>query len=147
MPAKSHETRISKQQEAVIAILRAGGLIRRSVVGLLQGYGLTQSQFNVLRILRETSEGLPTMEIALRLLDKEPGITRLIDALEEDGLLKRTRSGEDRRRIDCSITRKGQRVLRDLDAPIDELDRRLLKDLSHQELEQLNRLLSRVRTL
>jgi len=135
---------ISLQQEASVAVLRAAGVIRRNVAELLQGYDLTLSQYNVLRILRGSTEALPTMEIAARLVDEEPGITRLIDALERVDLLTRTRSDSDRRRVDCRITRKGFKTLAKIDGPIDELDSRLFGRITNKELKQIIRMMSRI---
>ena len=109
---------------------------------LLQGYGLTPSQYNVLRILRGSTEALPTMEIATRLVDEEPGITRLIDALERADLLKRRRSDSDRRRVDCRITRKGLKTLEEIDGPIDDLDIQLFGRITNKELKQIVRMMS-----
>ena len=136
---------ISLQQEASVAVLRAAGLIRRSVAGLLQGYSLTPPQYNVLRILRGATEPLPTMEIAARLVDEEPGITRLIDALEGADLVKRARSDSDRRRVDCRITKKGLKTLREIDRPIDDLDSRLFGCTANKDLKQIVRMMSSIR--
>ena len=141
---KNHQSltrrRTSPQQKAVVGVLRAASVIRRHVVRVLQGHGLTPSQYNVLRILRGAPAGLPTMEIAAGLLDEEPGITRLIDALEGRGFLERIRSSTDRRRIDCRITRHGLGLLGELDGPIDALDRQLLGRLSRTQVSELLRL-------
>lgn len=139
---KGSRSRTSHHQTAVVAILRASAVIGRRVGGVLGGYGLTPSQYNVLRIVRGSPDGLATMEIRSRLLDQEPGITRLIDGLERMGFLKRVRSQDDRRRIDCKITAAGSKVLGSLDEPIDTLDRAVLRRLSISEMKQLNSLLS-----
>jgi DNA-binding MarR family transcriptional regulator len=97
-------------------------VIRRQLSEMLSPYKLTLPQYNVLRILRGAHpQDLPTLEIVDRLLEKEsgaPGITRLIDALEEKRLIQRERIRKDRRVVFCRITEEGLRVLKELD-PVD----------------------------
>ena len=144
MPLKTGSPRISAHQETVVAVLRAAGVIRREVVKLLQVHRLSPSQYNVLRILRGSPDGLATMEIASRLIDEDPAITRLIDGVEKMELVERVRSPLDRRRIDCRLTEKGRELLGQLDGPLDQLDQRLLRGLAKKELRQLTELLSRI---
>ncbi len=73
----------SKAEEAAIALMRTADLVRRGVEAIVAPYGITSQQYNVLRILRGAGEkGLPTLEIAERMIEQTPGITRLIDRLE-----------------------------------------------------------------
>ena len=63
--------------------MRAADLVRRRVTCVLEPHDITGQQYNVLRILRGAgAEGLPTLEIAQRMIEQTPGITRLIDRLE-----------------------------------------------------------------
>ena len=136
--------RMSPQQRALIALLRAAGRVRRGFSETLEVQGLTPSQYNVLRILRGAGGELPIMSIRDRMMDPEPSITRLVDRLERRGLVKRRRSGEDRRRVDCALTPPGREVVDELDGPVDERDRELMHDLTKQELTALIALLDRV---
>jgi len=73
----------------------------------------------VLRILRGAGQqGTPTLEIADRMIQKNPGITRLLDKLEAKHLVRRKRCPEDRRQVLCWITEAGLRLLADLDKPM-----------------------------
>jgi len=77
-------------------------------------------------------------------LDEEPGITRLIDGVERMGFLVRARSVDDRRRVDCRITKAGLQVLQHLDGPVDELDRKMLHKLTRAEVRELTRLMDSI---
>jgi len=100
----------------------------------------------VLRILRGAGEnGLPTLEIAERMIEEAPGITRLIDRLEGKKLVKRERCKKDRRRVWCQITKDGLALLEKLDTPVREAER-ALGSLSSTELTQLVALLDRARS-
>lgn len=128
---------------AVLGILRAGDVFRRRAGALLAPHGITLQQFNVLRILRGARpEGLCTLTIAERMLERTPGITRLIDRLEAKRLVARVRSEKDRRQVWCRITPDGLRLLARLDQPVAELDRGFLGGLSRTDQERLGALLA-----
>lgn len=134
-------------QEAVIALGLTSEIVRGAIGELLVRHGaITPQQFNVLRILRGAGDGgLPTLDVAERMIERTPGITRLIDRLADKGLVTRERSADDRRRVVCTITAAGLRLLDELDEPIDALDERLFAALSRDELETLIDLLNRIR--
>ncbi len=112
---------------------------------LVEQGGLTSQQYNVLRILRGAGQkGLPTREVAVRLIEKSPGITRFIDQLEERGLLERSRSTTDRRQVFCKITKRGLELLVPLDKATHGWDDEILSMLKTKELKQLIDLLERI---
>jgi DNA-binding MarR family transcriptional regulator len=128
---------------AVLGILRAADLVRRRGAALLEPYGITVQQFNVLRILRGARpEGLCTLTIAERMVEQTPGITRLIDRLEAKRLVRRERSEEDRRQVWCRITPEGLRLLARLDQPVADLDRAAVAGLARADQERLAELLA-----
>ncbi|HYY96786.1 MAG TPA: MarR family transcriptional regulator [Pyrinomonadaceae bacterium] len=107
-------------------------------------FGITAQQYNVLRILRGAEpEGLPTLTIAERMIERTPGITRMIDRLEAKGLVAREVRPHDRRRVYCRITKKGLSLLKQLDEPVEEFNRSAFRTLSDAELRQLVALLER----
>lgn len=136
----------SRQQEAVVALLRTADLLRRTLAAVIEPYDITGQQYNVLRILRGAGEaGLPTLEIAQRMIEETPGITRLLDRLEAKGLVARERCPSDRRQVTCRITAAGLDVVGKLDAPIQAADEQVLALLSRRELVTLIGLLDRTR--
>lgn len=127
----------------MLGILRAADVLRRRATALLEPYGVTLQQYNVLRILRGAPpEGLCTLAIAERMLEQTPGITRLIDRLEAKHLALRIRSAEDRRQVWCRITPEGLRLLARLDRPVANLDRGVVAGLSRADQERLGALLA-----
>jgi DNA-binding MarR family transcriptional regulator len=130
---------------AVLGILRAADVLRRRGAALLEPYGITPQQFNVLRILRGARpDGLCTLTIAERMIEQAPGITRLIDRLEAKQLVVRVRSEEDRRQVWCRITAAGLRLLARLDAPVAAHDRRAVAGLPRADQVRLAELLQAV---
>lgn len=136
----------SCEQECVVALLRTGDVVRHSVSRLLEPLGVTLQQYNVLRILRGAApEPLPTLDIAERMLERAPGITRLLDRLERRGLVRRVRCPEDRRRVLVSITTVGLELLGRAEGPLQRAHRDSLAMLRPAQLAALNRLLDAVR--
>ncbi len=135
----------SPEQEATLSIARTADRFGICFARLFREYGLTPSQYNVLRILRGESQPLPILEVADRLIAAVPGITGLIDRLEGLSLVTRERSTQDRRVVFVAITPKGLDLLRRLDEPVEALHRRLVGHLSQEELKELIRLLEKAR--
>ncbi len=135
----------SIEQEAALNILRTSDWIENRLGRLFREYGLTPSQYNVLRILRGEGRPLPSLEIASRTIQVVPAITGLIDRLEKQGLVTRQRSEQDRRVVYVAITPEAQRILEQIDGPLLALHQALLGHLSQGELQQLNCLLEKAR--
>jgi DNA-binding MarR family transcriptional regulator len=129
------------------ALLRTADLVRRVVGRVLEPYDITAQQYNVLRILRGSGEqGLPTLEIAERMIEHAPGVTRLMDRLEVKGLVRRERCPGDRRQVLCWLTAAGAELVERLDEPIDSADAEAVAMLGPEEQERLLRLLDAVRS-
>lgn len=136
----------SRRHEAVLAIVRTADVLKRRW-RIAEEWGVTGQQYNVLRILRGSHpEPLPTMEIASRMIENTPGITGLIDRLEEKGLVKRARDAEDRRCSRCSITEKGLALLRQMDPSVDRNEEEALAMLEAKDLDRLIEILEAVRS-
>ena len=136
----------SLAQEAAVALLRTADVIRADLERTLEPFGVTPQQYNVLRILRGSHpEPLPTLEIAERMVERAPGITRLLDRLEAAKQVSRERGREDRRRVLVSITRAGLATLARADAPVNSIEGARASRLARKDLEQLVALLDRMR--
>src|SRR5436190_8224417 len=120
---KKREPFASVEQEAILNLFRTSDRLHHRFARLFREYGLTPSQYNILRILRSEGNTLPCLEIAQRTITVVPGITGLIDRLEnaDPPLVSRLRSAEDRQIVNVSITQAGLDVLARLDAPLQEL--------------------------
>ena len=136
----------SPRQEGAVGLLRTADLLRRSLSRVVELQGLTLQQYNVLRILRGAGdEGLPMLEIAQRMIEQSPGITRLMDRLEAKSLVRRERCSRDRRQVLCWITAAGLTLLQQLDAPVNQADDVLLGRLADSDVDRLIQLLDAVR--
>ncbi|HET7041888.1 MAG TPA: MarR family transcriptional regulator [Gemmatimonadales bacterium] len=136
----------SLEEEAHLNIVRTADLLNRAFASALKPYGLTSTQYNVLRILRGAdADGLPSGEVAERMITREPDITRLLDRMEEKGWVRRLRDQEDRRVVRVWITAAGHALVDSLDAPIDSAHRHCLGPLGEASLTQLCDLLGEVR--
>jgi DNA-binding MarR family transcriptional regulator len=135
----------SPEQEATLNVARTADRFGICFARLFREFGLTPSQYNVLRILRGEGKPLPILEVADRMIAAVPGITGLIDRLEGMGLVARQRCTEDRRVIFVAITAKGLDLLTKLDGPVAALHKRLIGHLSPAELRELSRLLEKAR--
>ena len=134
------------EDEAVVALHRTADRLQGRFGDMLKPYGLSPTQFNALRILRGAGDGGRTCsEIAERMINRDPDITRLLDRLERRGLVARSREGRDRRVIIARITAAGLELLQGLDRPIEEFNRKMLGHLGEQQLRAFIRLLERVR--
>jgi DNA-binding MarR family transcriptional regulator len=98
--------------EALLSILRAAAVLDHQLTEVLRPYGLTPTQYNVLRILRGAGrQGLCGREVAERLVSQVPDVSRLLERMEDLGLISRERDSGDRRNITARVGDKGLRLL------------------------------------
>lgn len=135
----------SPEIEANLNILRTADQFHNRFGRFFREYGLTNSQYNVLRILRGEGKPMPSLEIAERMVQVVPGITGLIDRLEKQELVKRHRCTEDRRIVYVELTESAIAVLNEIDQPLKDLHHQLMGHLTRDELKELSRLLEKAR--
>jgi DNA-binding MarR family transcriptional regulator len=132
--------------EASLSIKRTAAELDYRGAELLKPWGITGTQYNALRILRGAEpEGLCRNEIRDRLIARVPDATRLLDRLEDMGLVTRVRGGEDRRYVLTRITPAGLDLLRQLHDQVMALHHEQLGHLGDQKLRMLIELLGEVR--
>ena len=136
----------SLEDEALVALQRTADRLQWRLSEMLKAHGLSPTQYNALRILRGAGDqGRACSEIAERMINRDPDITRLVDRLERRGLAVRSREGQDRRVITTRITPAGLELLQALDVPIEDFNREMLGPLGEQRLQTLIRLLEIIR--
>src|SRR4051794_23500540 len=124
----------SPAHEAVVGLMRTADLIRRQATAIVEPHGITLQQFNVLRILRGAGDaGLPTLEVAERMIEQTPGVTRLLDRLEAKALVRRQRCPKDRRQHLCWISAAGLALLEKIDVVSSRAAEESLKGLRPKE--------------
>jgi DNA-binding MarR family transcriptional regulator len=134
----------SERQKALVNILFTHSWITERFREHLTPFGLTQQQYNVLRILRGSlPEPMSTSCIRVRMIDKMSDVSRIVDRLCKKELVVRIQSPVDRRLVDVRISEKGLHLLSKMDE--ERLDRNTIVNLNDQELIQLNQLLDKLR--
>lgn len=136
---------ISQKEKAIVNIMFTNNWVKDKLKLLLVPYGVTEKQYNILRILNGHQKPMTTSEIRSRMIDKMSDITRLIERLIKKGLVSKSVNIGDKRLVDISITQQGQTVLADFSKQKGELVD-ILKNLSQEESELLNKLLDKIRT-
>lgn len=137
---------VNLEQEAMLSIERTAAVLGHALAEAFKPYGITTTQYNVLRILRGAGkEGLCRNEVRDRLIAQVPDVTRLLDRLEGAGLVERERASADRRQVTTRITTAGLALLRKLDAPIVAMHEQHLGHLSAKQLKTLIGLLALAR--
>ena len=134
-------TRGNAAQQAMVSLLTVAGRAQQALHDVCAGYGITHDQYNVLRILRGAQpHGHPRYEIAERLMNRAPDVTRILDRLERADLVERIRSGEDRRLSVSQITRKGNALLDRMEDEINAVHDGFAGRLPVREQRELARL-------
>ena len=131
-------------QEALLNLLVASGFVHELAERICSPFGITRVQYNLLRILRGVyPEGHPRCEIAERMIERAPDVTRLIDRMEAQGLVERVPSKVDRRQSVTRITKKGLDLL--LKIPMERETHKFFgKRISKQDQLELSRICERI---
>ncbi len=136
----------SPQLEAYLNLLKTTDTFQQKVAAELKPYGISETWYNVLRILRGAEpDGMACREIGSRMITRDPDVTRLLDRMEARGLITRRREEKDRRVVITRITKEGLRLLKELELPLDRLLGKLLSHVGIQNLRQLIELLELAR--
>jgi DNA-binding MarR family transcriptional regulator len=143
----------SPSEEAYLNLLRTTAVLSADFEQLFKEHGLSEPKYNVLRILRGAKlngefngEGVPSLEIGDRMITRVPDVTRLVDRLEADGLVRRRRCEEDRRVVWVEILPKGLKLLDEMDEPLKRLHREQFSQMTREECIELSRLLVKARS-
>lgn len=136
---------INARQKAMINLLFTYGSVIEKIKNFLAKEDITHQQFNILRILRGSHpKPLSTLQIRERMLDKMSDTSRIVDRLVVKGLVKKTICPADKRLVDVTISDKGQKLLKKIDAESDHI-MEVMGNLSEKEAEDLSRLLDKLR--
>ncbi|MEO8562106.1 MAG: MarR family transcriptional regulator [bacterium] len=136
----------STHEEAVLNVIRTSATLTDALDLVLKPHGISPTQYNVLRILRGAEpDGLCRNEVRDRMLTRMPDMTRLLDRMEEAGLVTRSREGGDRRMVLTRITKQGRKLVDELDAPVTKVHKSRLGHLTEHQLRSLSDLLTLAR--
>ena len=135
----------SPYQKGMINLIYTTGLIQSAQNQIFKRFGITQSQYNVLRILRGQYPQPATVSLLIeRMLDKTSNASRIVERLRKKELVSRVRKKDDRRQVDVAITEAGMDLLKKIDGIEDELSCGF-NTFSYEEVDQLNHLLDKLR--
>jgi DNA-binding MarR family transcriptional regulator len=136
----------SAQEEALLNLMRTCDRLSRAIQGIIRPWGVTSTQYNVLRILRGAGpEGLTCSQIGERMLTADPDITRLLRRLKALKMIHQHRDRNDRRVVQTVISEAGLRLLKEMDPVVNRAPEELLGHMSAAEIADLTRLLERAR--
>ena len=132
--------------EALLSVLRTASVLEHQLTEVLKSYGITHTQYNVLRILRGAGDsGLCGREVGERMVSRVPDVSRLLDRMEDAELISRERDPEDRRHVTARITRKGLAMLEKATPQLDAVGRARVGQVPAGRLQQLIEVLTAVR--
>ncbi len=133
------------QQEAFLNLVRTHSLLTGEFAKLFKEHGISDAQYNALRILRGHGKPMHIHQIAERMVTEQTDISRLIVRLDKAGLVKREQCAADRRVVWITLTPTGKALLRKLDKPVIRLHQSQFQQLTKKELKLLNELLFKSR--
>jgi DNA-binding MarR family transcriptional regulator len=136
----------SPSAEALLRVMRTAAMLEHHLTEVLKPYGITPTQYNVLRILRGAgSGGLCGREVAERMVSRVPDISRLLDRMEEMQLIERERDPADRRHVTARISAKGQKVLKQSTPELEQAEGTRFAGLKAEQVNLLIEALAQVR--
>ena len=143
---KQTKAMASIEEESLLNIVRTADVLLQSLTIVMKPYQLSPTQYNVLRILRGAGDaGVSCKDIGARLVARDPDITRLMDRLEQRGLIVRDRSKEDRRIVTHRLTQAGSDLVNELQRPLEALNKQLTGGIKPGDLRQLVDVLEQIR--
>jgi DNA-binding MarR family transcriptional regulator len=127
-----------RSSEALLSVLRTAAVLQHQLNEILRPHGITELQYNVLRILRGAGpQGLCGREISERLVSKVPDVSRLLDRMAAMQLLRRQRDATDRRQVTARITAKGLRLLDQTTPALEAFERERFSHFDQGRLQQI----------
>jgi len=132
--------------EALLSIVRTASVLEHAMNETLRPFGLTMTQYNVLRILQGAgAAGLCGREIGERLVSRVPDVSRLLDRMADAGLVSKERDSADRRHVTTRITARGRRLLADATPALVEAEGGRMERLSARSVRALIEALELIR--
>lgn len=136
----------SRTAEAMVAIVRTAAVLDHAWGEILRPFGITPTQYNVLRILRgSAANGLCGREVGERLISQVPDVSRLLERMEDLGLITRERDTGDRRHVTARIASRGEQLLREVEPELQAFEKKHFAKFSDDQLTQLIGLLDSAR--
>jgi DNA-binding MarR family transcriptional regulator len=128
-------------EQAFVGVLVLSARANQRLNEMCAAHDITHQQYNVLRILRGAHPvGHPRYEIANRLIERAPDVTRLLDRLVRMGLVDRYWSEANRRESIARITPAGLALLATMEPKLKQVQEHILGGVAERDLRQLARI-------
>jgi DNA-binding MarR family transcriptional regulator len=131
-------------QKMGINLLFTANWLNEQIGKMLSEEGVTQQQYNILRILRGSATPLSTLKIRERMLDKMSDTSRIVDRLIAKELVLKNTCEKDKRLVDITLSPKGLQLVDQLDQFNERIDA-LLKGINETEAQTMNQILDKIR--
>jgi hypothetical protein len=131
-------------QKMGINLLFTANWLNEHIGKMLAEEGVTQQQYNILRILRGSTTPLSTLKIRERMLDKMSDTSRIVDRLIAKELVVKNTCEKDKRLVDITLSPKGLSLVDQLDQFNERIDA-LLKGINESEAQLMNQILDKIR--
>jgi len=131
--------------EAAVSLMRTAAVMAHQADEILRPHGITGTQYNVLRILRGSIEGLCGRDVGERMVARVPDVSRLLDRLEQMKLIRRERDPNDRRHVTARITSAGLKVLEAATPELEAFEERWFGRIERRRLKDVIEVLAEVR--
>lgn len=141
----SETGRVLPEQEAYLYLIRAAEILSEPIANLFASHGISGKQYNSLRAIRRAgSNGATVNEIRQQMTDPRADVTRLVDRLERDGLVRRKNDRRDRRIVRVVLSDSGKLLLKKIDEPLLEVHRSQFRRIQIDDLDRLKELLKQI---
>lgn len=136
----------TEQQRALLSIVFTSGWIEVRINECFKRYGISQEQYNVLRILKG-QKGKPAnlSTVQERMLHRMSNATRLVEKLKLKGYVNRVPCEDNRRKVEITITDKGLSLLEQIEPELAKIEKELFQNLTEEETQQIGLLLDKLR--
>ncbi|MGL1887436.1 MAG: MarR family transcriptional regulator [Reichenbachiella sp.] len=131
---------------AISQIIRTGHMITEQVNADLKPLGMTEPQFNVLRILKgQKGNPITVVDIQSRMVQKSSNVTRIIDKLLDKVLVERKECPSNRRKMDITITPKGLTLVDELSERLETYHTSYVENITEEEAMTIARLIKKLK--
>ncbi len=136
----------SQEQRAALNIIYTAAWLNEQINAMLKAYGISEQQFNVLRILKGQGTYPASLQlIQERMVHKMSNATRLVDKLSQKGLVTRRECPHNRRQVEIAITQEGHALLAAIEPQREQMEQSLFQNLDETEVRQIADLMDKLR--
>lgn len=134
----NYKSGLKLDEKVMVALVKASEVYKKDSDVIYKDYGMTFSQYNVLRVLNNSKNGQNTVTVASKIMMVSgPNMTGIAKRLEKNGFILRKHDPKDERITLLEITPKGKRVLNNIKDAHNENIRNYLRGFSEADKKGL----------